>query len=231
MSTYLRTAALLVALGLVPAAFGQSADLSAGRKRAGVCFACHGENGLAKVRGTPHLAGQDRTYLEKALRAYRDGQQRQDSTMTAMARPLSDADIVNVSAYFNAQILNARGVSLADNAEIEARIRPVGDSYAVARAPVATPGGSAAPAKPAATRDGATVYSASCAACHDTGAAGAPKLGDKPAWQPRIAQGSEAIYKHVFAGLNAMPPRGACINCSDAELKAAADHLIAKGRP
>jgi len=95
----------LALLITVTAAFAESnvnpsADISAGQKRAAVCFACHGANGISSIPGTPHLAGQQRDYLEKALHAYREGQQRQDPTMTAMAKPLSDADIVNLAAYF-----------------------------------------------------------------------------------------------------------------------------------
>jgi cytochrome c553 len=80
---------------------GPIADVGAGMRRAAVCFACHGPDGLSKIPGTPNLAGQQRAYLEKALHAYREGQQRQDPTMTAMAKPLSDPDIANIAAYFN----------------------------------------------------------------------------------------------------------------------------------
>lgn len=77
------------------------ADSSAGQKRAAICFGCHGTNGISNIPGTPHLAGQQRAYLEKALHAYREGIQRQDPIMNSMAKPLTDADIVNIAAYFN----------------------------------------------------------------------------------------------------------------------------------
>lgn len=75
----------------------------------------------------------------------------------------------------------------------------------------------AAPAAPA-TADagnGKKVYDASCMACHSTGAAGAPKLGDKAAWAPRIAQGLDTLHTHAVKGIRAMPPRGTCAACSD----------------
>jgi len=78
-----------------------SADSEAGKKRAAVCFACHSPNGVSKVTGIPYLAGQHRTYLSNALLGYRDGQSREDLTMSSMAAPLSDADIANISAYFS----------------------------------------------------------------------------------------------------------------------------------
>lgn len=98
--------AALVIFATASVAFGESfgtssPDVGAGQKRGAVCFACHGANGIAKVPGTPHLAGQDRAYLQKALQAYRAGQVRQDPTMTAMAKPLSDTDIVNLAAFFS----------------------------------------------------------------------------------------------------------------------------------
>lgn len=46
----------------------------------------------------------------------------------------------------------------------------------------------------------------------------------------RLAQGTEALYEHAFKGLRAMPARGACVDCSDAELKAAVDYLVEHGK-
>ncbi len=79
----------------------EMADTTAGQKRAGVCFACHSEDGISKIPGTPHLAGQDRQYLENALKDYRIGQQRNHPTMVAMAKPLTDKDITDIAAYFS----------------------------------------------------------------------------------------------------------------------------------
>ncbi|MCC8998875.1 MAG: cytochrome c [Candidatus Contendobacter sp.] len=106
MKIFRSLAMALATFTVASVALGQSfgtpsPDVGAGQKRGAVCFACHGANGIAKVPGTPHLAGQDRAYLEKALQAYRAGQVRQDPTMTAMAKPLSDADIVNLAAFFS----------------------------------------------------------------------------------------------------------------------------------
>lgn len=75
-------------------------------------------------------------------------------------------------------------------------------------------------------RDGASIYNSVCMACHASGVAGAPKAGDKAAWAPRLAQGKDALYKSALAGKNAMPPKGGAADLSDAELKAAVDHLL-----
>jgi cytochrome c5 len=63
-------------------------------------------------------------------------------------------------------------------------------------------------------------YSKSCGACHASGAAGAPKKGDKAAWAARLKKGEAALVKSVKNGYNAMPPKGLCMDCSDADYKA-----------
>jgi cytochrome c5 len=77
--------------------------------------------------------------------------------------------------------------------------------------------------------DGQKVYQASCQACHVAGVAGAPKTGDKEAWAPRIAKGNDALLSSVKGGLNAMPPMGGCMTCSDAELSAGIAYLVEQG--
>lgn len=74
--------------------------------------------------------------------------------------------------------------------------------------------------------DGQATYQASCQACHATGAANAPKLGDKAAWAPRIALGIDSLLATSIKGKNAMPPRGACASCSDDDLKAAIEYMV-----
>ena len=77
-----------------------------------------------------------------------------------------------------------------------------------------------------ASADGQKIYQQSCQACHASGVAGAPKLGDKDAWAPRIATGMDAMMANVMNGKNAMPPKGACASCSDDDLKAAAQYMV-----
>lgn len=62
-------------------------------------------------------------------------------------------------------------------------------------------------------------YNMYCIACHGTGAAGAPKAGDAAAWAPRIGVGADALVASAKAGKNAMPPKGLCNDCTDAEFK------------
>lgn len=201
---------------------GDAPDVAAGKRRAAVCFACHNVDGVAKIPGVPNLAGQHRGYLEGALQAYRDGKTRQNPTMNAMAAPLSDHDIVNIAAYFSllggrggsAELADAVGTGAGGATPIPAAVAPA-KAQTVAAAPV---------------RSGEVVYGSVCFACHATGAAGAPKVGDKAAWLPRIAQGDATLLQHALQGFNAMPPHGGCSACSAAEIKAAVAYMTAKSR-
>jgi cytochrome c5 len=71
------------------------------------------------------------------------------------------------------------------------------------------------------------IYNASCSTCHSVGVAGAPKLGDKDAWTPRISKGMDALYASVFNGIApGMPARGLCFTCSDDDLRAVVDLMV-----
>ena len=72
----------------------------AGRTKAAICAGCHGQAGISAIPNYPNLKGQKEQYLVKALRAYRDGV-RVDPAMSPMAKPLSDADIDDLAAYFS----------------------------------------------------------------------------------------------------------------------------------
>jgi cytochrome c5 len=63
---------------------------------------------------------------------------------------------------------------------------------------------------------------------HDSGAAGAPKAGDKGAWGPRLALGYDGLVKSAAAGKNAMPPKGGAADLTDDELKRAVAFLANK---
>ncbi len=79
---------------------------------------------------------------------------------------------------------------------------------------------------------GGQIYDATCKICHKEGVAGAPKLGDESLWGPRIAKGMDALMMSVVNGVpgTAMPPRGTCITCTDEDLKAAVEYMVANSR-
>ncbi len=70
-------------------------------------------------------------------------------------------------------------------------------------------------------------YDKSCKVCHDAGVAGAPKTGDAAAWEPRMAKGMEVLLVSVNNGLNAMPPKGMCFDCTDADYTALIEYMAA----
>ena len=70
------------------------------------------------------------------------------------------------------------------------------------------------------------IYTEKCQACHATGVAGAPKTHNKDDWAPRLANGIDALVASAKKGKNAMPPKGTCMECSDADLKAVIEYMV-----
>lgn len=125
------------------------------------------------------------------------------------------------------------------SAVVDARIAPVGDSYAgesgraamlaaeeerkrIAASQVAYGG----------TTDGKTIYDQLCGACHTSGAGGAPKTGDKAAWTARIAQGEATLLKHAIEGFTGsagvMPARGGNPSLNDEQVKATVEWMMSQ---
>lgn len=103
---------------------------------------------------------------------------------------------------------------------IKERIAPAGSVCMsgddCAAAPVA-----AAPSGP---RTGEAIYKASCTTCHAIGVSGAPRLGNADDWAPRIA--ADKLFENAWNGLNAMPAKGLCMDCSEDEIKATITYMV-----
>jgi len=108
-------------------------------------------------------------------------------------------------------------------AKTEENIKPVGEVN-VGTAPAAP----SAPVAAAGPRSAEDIVNGHCAACHGTGVAGAPKIGDSAAWEPRAAQGIDTLLAHATDGFKAMPAKGTCGDCSEDELKAAIEYMLSK---
>ena len=80
----------------------------------------------------------------------------------------------------------------------------------------------------------ARVYKKNCNACHGTGVAGSPKLGDKAAWSARIAQGNAVLTEHAIKGFQGttgyMPPKGGFMALSDGQVSAAVQYMVLKAQ-
>jgi len=98
MKRTLLTLASVAILGLSSTAMA-AGDAAAGKAKAASCMGCHGAQGISAVPTYPNLAGQKAAYTAKQLKAFKSGA-RKDPTMNAMSKPLSNADIDNLSAYY-----------------------------------------------------------------------------------------------------------------------------------
>ena len=73
-------------------------------------------------------------------------------------------------------------------------------------------------------------YRQACLACHATGAAGAPKTGDKAAWAPRIAAGMDTMVTNAIKGKGAMPPKGGRANLTDEQIKSTVVYMVGESK-
>ncbi len=75
------------------------------------------------------------------------------------------------------------------------------------------------------------IYDNSCASCHDRGLQGAPILGDEANWKRRLLKGKDTVIRHAIEGYNQMPAKGTCTTCSNAQIRAVTEYMIAKSLP
>ena len=126
---------------------------------------------------------------------------------------LSDDDVARAVAF----MANQAGASFKEPAMKAAPQKP----QAQAAAGPAAAGGAA---------DGKKVYESTCHVCHQAGVAGAPKLGDKAAWAPRIKQGMDTLLQSALKGKGAMPPKGGNTSLSDADIRAAIEYMVSQAK-
>jgi cytochrome c5 len=116
-----------------------------------------------------------------------------------------------------------------DSAGAEAAAEP-----AMAAAAEPAPADASAAAAPAAAVSGEQIYNQTCFACHAVGAAGAPKIGDKADWGPRIAQGVDTLVQHAVNGFQGqkgiMPPKGGRTDYSDDAVAAAVQYMVSQAQ-
>jgi len=140
--------------------------------------------------------------------------------------------VFTLIVFFTARAIGGRSFEKVQNSPeaVLERIRPFGqvrvgepgDVAAAAAAPAVVPAAQAAAA------NGEAVYGKSCAGCHATGVLDSPKIGDKAAWEPRLAQGLDALVASALKGKGAMPPKGGNTSLSDAEVKSAIQYMLGK---
>lgn len=93
---------LIIAAGLALGTVAYAGDPAAGKEKAKVCAACHGENGVSQAPDFPKLAGQYNDYLTRALNDYKSGA-RKNPIMAGQVANLKKEDIADLAAYFSSQ--------------------------------------------------------------------------------------------------------------------------------
>ncbi|MEH6689377.1 MAG: c-type cytochrome [Halopseudomonas sabulinigri] len=136
-------------------------------------------------------------------------------------------NILLASAAMLVVIAGNAFAATANEEAIAERLKPYGEVCLVGDpcAEAVAGGGAAAGGEP---RTGEAVFGTFCTACHSTGVLGAPKAGDSAAWQARLdSHGGDmdALVQSAVTGLNAMPPKGTCADCSDEEILNAIHHM------
>jgi len=141
--------------------------------------------------------------------------------MMSVNNPLVKKIALVLTAVLMGAVLTVQAATEEQRAAIEARIKPVGEvciegDSSCGMAVVTSTG----------PRSGEDIYNSSCMACHGTGVPGSPQLGDAAQWSARVSKGMAVVYSNAINGLNAMPPKGTCMSCSDDEINASVDYMI-----
>ncbi len=216
-----------------------------------VCSMCHAAGLLNapkfgdKAAWAPRIAQGQNTLVQHAINGIRSMPARGGNA------DLTDVEVGNAVAYMvakasggkvadkvtdkSSETANAKSAD-AQKTDVQKEVASVASTPEAANAAPTTPVVvAAAPVveeeeeKPEPTNySGPKVYGMVCSACHGSGLAGAPKLGDVAAWAPRIAQGYETLVSHAVNGIRAMPAKGGNPNLSDVEVARAVAHMANK---
>lgn len=209
----------------------------------GQCSACHatGAAGAPKFGDAAAWSARIKTGFEALVQSALKGK---GAMAPQGGGDFNDTEIARAVAY----MANAGGAHFAEPAapagaagatdaaaaaSAPAAAAPAAASEpAAAAAAAAAPAPAAAPATATAAAGGAgeALYKQTCQMCHGAGVAGAPKLGDKAAWAPRLSAGIDALYASAAKGKGAMPPRGGAAQASDADLRAAVEYMAAAAK-
>ena len=195
-----------------------------------VCKTCH-EAGLAgapksgdKAAWTARIAEGEKTLVQHAVAGFQG--------KTGVMPPkggnpdLTDDEVHRAVVYLANQV-GCRLERTCANALLQRRrpqsrrpLRRPPRSRAHRLLPRRPPAAAAPPRAAGGAADGKGVYEKTCAVCHATGLAGAPKFGDKAAWAPRIATGLNTLHNSALHGKNAMPPKGGNLALTDTDVAA-----------
>lgn len=184
-----------------------------------VCAACHatGAAGAPKYGTAGDWAPRIGQGFTGLLNSVLHGKGAMQARAGTTADDYSDYELGRAVVY----MADAGGAKFPEPAAPAAAAPATAAASDAAAAPAAAP---AAAAAPASAEVGKKVYDQVCAACHAAGVAGAPKLGDKAAWAPRLKEGMDAVHAFALKGKGVMPPKGGYAG-PDADVIAAVDYM------
>jgi len=179
------------------------------------CAACHGTG----VMGAPKIGnkGDWEPRIKKGVATLLKHAENGFKNMPARGgkSSLTNEDLKHAIAYMLSQV----GVKDAFGGESKQASASKSESK-----PAASSGGSADLAK------GKEIVQGTCAACHGSGVLGAPKIGSKADWAPRIKKGLATLENHAIHGFKQMPPKGGKASLSDQEVKDAIEYMISQSK-
>jgi cytochrome c5 len=208
-----------------------------------VCSACHGSGALGspkigdKAAWGPRIAQGYETLIKHAMEGIRQMPARGGNP------DLTNGEIANAVAFMANQggakftpPTSAGKAAEPELAKAAAATEAVKSDTAKSDVAKTESAKQEAPAKVAnggaaksSDKSGEQVVTAVCSACHASGALGAPKIGDKAAWGPRIAQGYETLIKHAMEGIRMMPARGGNPDLTNGEIANAVAYMANQG--
>jgi cytochrome c5 len=238
--------AALAAAGLISQSFATTADADLVNARIKPIGQVRINDGSAPVAAAPKAASGGRSaadiYKKACMACHATGVANapkvgdQAAWDARMAKGM-DTLVASVNKGMGAMPPKAGDASLTDD-EIKATTKFMAEGAKESAAAPAATQTAAVEEKPAPKKKepapeksaGEKVYDTTCMACHLMGVAGAPKVGDKTAWTPRIAKGNDALNASVINGLNAMPPRAGNPKLTDAEIQQAVAFMVEKSK-
>jgi cytochrome c5 len=199
---------------------GGSAQASGQQTFAQVCSSCHQSGAMgapkfgSKADWAPRIKKGKQTLYTHAINGFK-------AMPPKGGQPsLSDADVKAAVDYMVAEVSGGGGgqqQATKGGGNTARKAQPtkaqMGPGIKVAAARGASPASK-------------STYQAMCSTCHSSGALGAPKITDKAAWQPRIAQGTKVLYSSALNGIGVMPAKGGNPQLSDEQVKAAVDYMV-----
>lgn len=214
----------------VAEASGTKAAMSGDMVYEKYCLACHGSGALGapmfgdKAAWAPRIAQGYETLIKHAIEGINQMPARGGNP------DLTDTEIANAVAY----MANETGAKFTppaadDEGQAEEAETAATEEIAAADAEQADAGKTnVAVADATDSKAGEKTYQAVCAMCHAAGLMEAPKLGDKAAWEPRIAQGKATLVEHAIKGIRMMPAKGGNPGLSDDEVTQAVVYMANK---